>query len=512
MINGYLSTFGVEMDELDYKSQNLKNLFANIMGQIPQEQLNELIQASLQDVANVNEGKAIHPSKNQWGQIYKDDYVVMQNRMLHAISHLTLNERRLVLMLATIVRGSVESNPTQKIFTINADDFGEMFGISKKKQYEVLQEVSKSLHGKVFYFWDFDNNDKQAVSTKKGKRNEVGISWIGKATYKHGDGKVELLLIDDVIEMLCIFDQHNAFTKHKKAWISKLGAYGIVLLQQIIVADRSDNVYRDKGKVIDPYLRTVSYTIEFLRHKFDCIERYPNFADFKRYVIDKAIKDIHEHTPYQVRYEKITESRAVTGIKFIFQNTETAEQSKVETKQDIWLNFKMSDKQLTVFSDKLAAITGESPELIAKNLSDVCLQGRYIDVLKGLDFKPSAWYNDEEVRMMKATYQQQQTLKQYEIIKQKEHEEKIRLAAEQAEKEKQQALMQMGWFDAVMRFERMDETIQQAVINAYIQKLDSRAASAARFKYQTAKKLQVSVTATVIDEHQVFIDVLKLFT
>lgn len=95
--------------------------------------------------------KAIHPSKNQWGQIYKDDYVVMQNRMLHAISHLALNERRLVLMLATVVRGAVEINPTQKTFTVTADDFGKMFDINPKKQYEILQKVSKSLHGKVFY-------------------------------------------------------------------------------------------------------------------------------------------------------------------------------------------------------------------------------------------------------------------------------------------------------------------------------------------------------------------------
>lgn len=493
---------------IDVKAQNIMGIFANLIESMPREQLNELMQASLQE-NNAGGKKAIHPSKNQWGQIYKDDYVVMQNRMLHAISHLTLNERRLVLMLATVVRGAVEINPTQKVFTITADDFGTMFNIHQKKRYEVLEEVSKSLHGKVFYFWDFDSNSKQAQITKKGKRvDEVGISWIGKATYRHGEGRVELMLIDDVIEMLCIFDQHNTFTKHKKEWISRLGAYGIVLLQQIIVADHAENVYKDsKGDIIDPHLRTVSYTLEFLRHKFDCIKSYANFSDFKRYVLDKAIKDIHQHTPYRIEYKKITEGRVVSGIEFLFKNTEVMESKKVDNNN--WLNFKMTEKQLLMFGDKIAASLGEDSEKIAKRLADVCRQGRYVDQLKELGFKPSAWYNEDEVAMMQAAHRQRQTLKQYELIKQQEQEEAKRLAAEQAERERQQALVKMGWFDAVMKYDKMDAADKTAVQQAYIDRLDGTQAKIAKSKFALAEKLGVSVTATAIDNHQEFINVIN---
>lgn len=496
------------MSSLDEKSQSLMGLFANIIEYIPQAQLNELVQASLQDSS---EKKAIHPSKNQWGQVYKNDYVVMQNRMLHAISHLSLNERRLVLLLATVVRGAVEINPTQKTFIITADDFGTMFEISAKKRYEVLEEVSKSLHGKVFYFWDFDSNSKQAKVTKKGKRvDEVGVSWVGKATYRHGEGKVELMLIDDVIEMLCIFDQHNSFTKHKKEWITKLGAYGIVLLQQIIVADQADNVYKDaKGQVIDPYLRTVSYTIEFLRNKFDCVSRYSTFADFKRYVLDKAVDDIHEHTPYHIEYEKIKSGRTVTGIAFKFKNTEIIIEPKKLDDNNNWPNFKMTTKQLAMFADKIAASLGEDPEKIVKRLADVCRQGEYVDQLKELGFKPSAWYNEDEVAMMQAAHRQRQTLKQYELIKQQEQEEAKRLAAEQAERERQQALAKMGWFDAVMKYEKMDAADKTAVQQAYIDRLDGTQAKMAKSKFVLAEKLGVSVTATAIDNHQEFINVIN---
>lgn len=496
------------MSNIDEKTQNLMGIFANIIEHIPHDQLNELVQASLQDGTDK---KAIHPSKNQWGQIYKDDYVVMQNRMLHAISHLSLNERRLVLLLATVVRGAVEINPTQKTFSITADDFGAMFEISAKKRYEVLEEVSKSLHGKVFYFWDFDANAKQAQVTKKGKRvDEVGVSWVGKATYRHGEGKVELMLIDDVIEMLCIFDQHNSFTKHKKEWITKLGAYGIVLLQQIIVADQADNVYKDaKGQIIDPYLRTVSYTIEFLRNKFDCVSRYPTFADFKRYVLDKAVDDIHEHTPYRIEYEKIKSGRAVTAIAFKFKNTEIIEPKKLDDNNS-WLNFKMTAKQLAMFADKIAAGSGEDAEKVAERLADVCRQERYVNQLKELGFKPSAWYDDDEVKAMQAAHKQRQTLKQYEQLKQQEREEAEKQAAKEAERERQQTLIKMGWFDAVMKYEALDTDAKAAVQQAYISRLDTATAKAAKSKFALAKKLRISETATAIDDHQTFIDVINL--
>lgn len=501
---------GQIMSNLDVKTQNLMGIFANIIEHIPHDQLNELVQASLQDT----DKKAIHPSKNQWGQIYNDDYVVMQNRMLHAISHLTLNERRLVLMLATVVRGAVELNPTQKTFIITAEEFGTMFDIPQKRQYETLESVSKSLHGKVFYFWDFEANAKQAQITKKGKRvDEVGVSWVGKATYRHGEGKVELLLIDDVIEMLCIFDKHNTFTKHKKEWISKLGAYGIILLQQMVAADHSDNVFKDENdQIIDPYLRTVNYTIEFLRNKFDCVNTYPTFSDFKRYVLDKAIKDIHQHTPYRIEYKKINEKRQVVSLDFIFRNTEAVVPKKIEDKDKVinWSNFKMTTKQLSMFADKIATATGDNAEKVAERLADVCRQERYIEQLQELGFKPSAWYDENEVKMMEDAHKQRQTLKQYELVKQQEREEAKKRAEEKAEFERQQELAKMGWFDAVVKYEALDGDTKAAVIQAYISRLDREAAKAAKTKFALSKRLKVSETATAVDDHQTFIDVMNL--
>ncbi|MFC0821220.1 replication initiation protein [Moraxella marmotae] len=342
--------------------------------------------------------KPITPTKDKWGRVYSDKYVVMQNKLIHAISHLSLNERRLVLMLATTVRGAVEQNPKQKTFTIRASDFGELYNIHQKTRYDVLEQVSKSLHGKVFYFWDFDENHRQiSINTKgvKRKGKEVGVSWVGKAEYRSGEGCVDILLIDDVIEMLCIFDQMNPYTKYQKEWITKLGGYGMVLLDLILSSAKSNRsklmAYQgDQGKM------QAYYTIEHLREKFDCMTRYEKTHDFKRYVIESAKKDIEKHTPIRLRIDYDTVGRSVVGLWFGFDDLSVKPKKQLEQKNE-WQNFKMSDKQLQMFADKLHKTTGLDVQTIKDELCDIKRQQKYIEALQNLNYKPSGWYDDEDI-------------------------------------------------------------------------------------------------------------------
>lgn len=67
----------------------------------------------------------------------------------------------------------------------------------------------------------------------------------------------------------------------------------------------------------------------------------------------------------------------------------------------------------------------------------------------------------------------------------------------------------MGWFDAVMKYDALDDDGKESVLQAYIGRLDAGKAKAAKSKLALAKRLRVNVTATAVDEHQVFIDVVN---
>lgn len=241
--------------------------------------------------------------------IYSDKWLVMQNRLLNAISDLDLNERRLIMFLSPLVRKHVENDPDarKRMFTVNALEFADEYNLGKKSIYRTLAEVADSMLQKAFFFWNFKNNE---------RTYRTGVSWLVECEYKENEGQLEIILADTVIEMLSVFDRENPFTKWERHWIINLGSYGMILFELI-----ASCMFQDHKKK--------TYTVDYLREKFNCLDSYSRNIDFKRYVLDKAISDIHAHTPYRISYTQKKKGRVVSEIVFSFEDTS---QTKVENK------------------------------------------------------------------------------------------------------------------------------------------------------------------------------------
>ena len=263
-------------------------------------------------------------NKSKPKPVYSDKWLVMQNRLLNAISNLDLNERRLIMFLSPLVRKHVESTPDarKRVFTVNALEFANEYNLGKKSIYRTLAEVADSILHKAFFFWNFKGNE---------RTHRTGVSWLVECEYKENEGQLEVILADTVIEMLSVFDSENPFTKWERHWIINLGSYGMILFE--LIASCMFQKYKKK-----------TYTIGYLREKFNCLDSYDRNIDFKRYVLDKAISDIHVHTPYRISYTQNKKGRVVKEIVFNFEDTS---QSKIEAKQS-----KALKKDLNPFSIK----------------------------------------------------------------------------------------------------------------------------------------------------------------
>lgn len=233
-------------------------------------------------------------TKREMTYANSQDLIIIQNRLLHAISHLTLNERRLILFLSPIVRKQIEQEPNNRVFYVYVQDFVGEYGIKSKKYYSELEKIADSIVEKAFFFW---------YKTENGKAKK-GVSWVSECDYIENEGMIKVKLDDTVIEMLTVFDRAtgNFWTQYQKEWIVNLGAYGIIMLEMIL-----------SSKEINGY-----YTVEHLREKFNCTDNYSVFGDFKRYVIDKSIKEIEKHTPIRISYKMDKTGKNVKGIKFSY--------------------------------------------------------------------------------------------------------------------------------------------------------------------------------------------------
>ena len=233
-------------------------------------------------------------------RIYGEQWVVMQNRLLNAITNLELNERRLIMFLSPIVRKAIEKDPKQRTFLVKVKEFQDEYGIKGKYVYQELAKIADSILEKAFFFW----YDRENGKAKKG------VSWVSECDYLENEGMIKIKLDDTVIEMLTIFDKNNPFTKYERQMIINLGTYGIILFE--LIASCMHQQHKQKA-----------YTIEYLREKFNCVDTYPTFYDFKRYVLDRAIKDIHEYTPFRIKYTQKKDKRTVVELVFSFEDTAT---------------------------------------------------------------------------------------------------------------------------------------------------------------------------------------------
>jgi len=233
-------------------------------------------------------------------RVYGEQWVVIQNRLLNAITNLELNERRLIMFLSPIVRKAIDINPKERVFKAKVIDFMEQYSIKSKKYYGEFEKIADSILQKVYYFWEGYKNTKV----------KVGANWVSECHYLEHEGALEIRLDDRMIEMLTVFDKENPFTKYERQMIINLGSYGMILFEMI--ASCMHQQHKQKA-----------YSIEYLRSKFNCIETYPTFYDFKRYVLDRAIKDIHQHTPFRIKYTQKKIGRIVTEIVFSFEDTAT---------------------------------------------------------------------------------------------------------------------------------------------------------------------------------------------
>lgn len=64
-------------------------------------------------------------------KIYGENWIVLQNRLLNAISDLNQDERRFVIFLSPLVRKAVDINPHQRNFTVVAKDFAKNMTLLK---------------------------------------------------------------------------------------------------------------------------------------------------------------------------------------------------------------------------------------------------------------------------------------------------------------------------------------------------------------------------------------------
>lgn len=218
--------------------------------------------------------------------------VKKDNTLINAAYTLTLAEHRLILLAVADAAGQPDM---LKDMTVYAEQYADRFKVTRQAAYMALGEASRQLFERRFSY--------DRISSK-GRPRKVVSRWIQRIEYGESEGLVKLRFADDVIPLLT--DLQRRFTYYSLEQIAGLTSVHAGRLYELLIA------WRSTGK-------TPVFDLADFRQRLGIEpEEYPRMTDFKRWVLDFAIKQINQHTDITTDYEQHKRGRAITGFSFTF--------------------------------------------------------------------------------------------------------------------------------------------------------------------------------------------------
>ena len=229
----------------------------------------------------------------------KNDLVVKSNQVIEASYTLTTIEQRLILSaIAQIPKG--EPVTDEVIYTVSVADL-QKFGANETTAYRDLKESVSRL---------FDRSIDLRSSDRTSRTR-----WVQKIDFMDSRGVIGIRFSKDILPFLS--NLSTEFTKYLASDLIGVTSTYAIRLYELLVQ------YQSIGK------REIS--VVDLRWMFELQNKYPVWADLKRWVIDQAVKEINEFSPLSVTYETKKTGRKITSINLRFKQKPKQAQIATET-------------------------------------------------------------------------------------------------------------------------------------------------------------------------------------
>lgn len=225
----------------------------------------------------------------------KNNLIVKSNQVIEASYTLTTLEQRLILSaIAQIPKGEEVSDDV--LYQISTKNLVKLGGDEKASHQEFKDTVNR-LYERSIVLRDHDESD--------------SFRWIQQKVFK-GSNLAFIRFSKPILPFLS--NLKAEFTKYLESDIVGMSSPYSIRFYELIMQ------YRSVGK------REIS--LEDLRWMFQLQNKYPVWADLKKRVIDQAIKEINEYSPYNLSMDPQRTGRKITSIVLEFKHKNNSKASK----------------------------------------------------------------------------------------------------------------------------------------------------------------------------------------
>lgn len=175
-------------------------------------------------------------------------------------------------------------------YSFSIKEYCQICGLDYKNggNYKHIKDILKSLRDKSFW-----------LITSEGKETTIG--WLAKVTTDRRNGNVAVKLDEDIQKYVIGLKGTNNFTQYNLISTLPMKSSYSFRIYELLKSYAYINEYR--------------FDIDDLKSKL-AATNYVNFKDFRKKVIEIAIKEINEYTDIHVTWNSITKGKKVIAIEF----------------------------------------------------------------------------------------------------------------------------------------------------------------------------------------------------
>lgn len=220
----------------------------------------------------------------------KEHFTVMANDIIKGKQEMSLQEARIIRLLVTQV---VKQDNDLKTYTCRIQELADFLEIPSANLYRDIKKICENLLQRIV-----------RIETGNPKSPWKSFQWIQLAEYD-GNGNITLMLSDQIKSY--VIELEKWFTQYPLGNILSMQSFYAVRLYELI------KCYDGISRCEKDYLE---FSIEYLREYFCCEKKFSRISDFKKYVIETAIKEINNKSDTWLDCEYIKTGKSITSIKF----------------------------------------------------------------------------------------------------------------------------------------------------------------------------------------------------
>lgn len=254
--------------------------------------------------------------------------VVKDNALIQASYTLDTVEQRLVLLAIAVARETGQGITENSLLEVHASSYINTFNVEKHTAYKVLREASRSLFDRYVTYHD--------QNLKTGNNRSFHCRWIDKIGYENQSGTVYIRFTQDIVPLITRLEEN--FTRYELQQVARLTSSYAIRLYELL------SQWRSVGK-------TPLIELAIFRQQLGVeTGQYKTMSNFKKHVLDFALKQVNDLTDIQAKYEQHKNGKTITGFCF------TLKQKKVAGTKTLDSLSKMTDSQRHLFANKLSQL------------------------------------------------------------------------------------------------------------------------------------------------------------